>query len=303
MRGRWRGALLPVLAAVALVGLVVAGCGERRSQQAPAADAPGVALVATADYGGRELLSVRVAPGQSVMRALRGATEVKTRYAGGFVERMFGLESDRTGMRDWFFFVNGISSPAGAKDVRLADGDAVWWDHRDWSRLFDTPAVVGQWPAPLALKGGRGPAVAADPPLRAALAEAGADLAEGPSPWRAVVGESDALARRDPAWRRALADPDAAGLAVTVRGGAIVAFGAGRAPRAVVPGARALIAAIPAEGDPADGVVVVVAGLDAAAARAAAGALAADPSIVAQRYALALDGAGRPLAAGGRDGP
>lgn len=304
MRGRWRGALAPLLVAcLTVLALVAAGCGERRSQEAPAADAPGAALVVTADYGARGLLSSRVEPGQSVMRALRGATEVETRYAGAFVAGMYGLGSDRAGMRDWFFFVNGVSSPESAKDVTLADGDGAWWDHRDWSRLFDTPAVVGQWPAPLALPDGRGPRVAADPPLRAALAGLGANLTDGPSPWRAVVGESEALARRDPAWRRALDDPDAAGLTVTIRDGAVVAFGAGGGPRAPVAGARALIAAVPADGDPSDGVVVVVAGLDAAAAAAAAEALAADPGIVAQRYALALDGAGRPRAAGGRDGP
>ena len=48
---------------------------------------------------------------------------------------------------------------------------------------------------------------------------------------------------------------------------------------------------------------MAVAGLDEAAARAAARAVVARPALLAQRYALAFDGAGHPLRAGGRDGP
>ncbi|WP_217914428.1 DUF4430 domain-containing protein [Miltoncostaea marina] len=305
MRRRPCGALAPVLMALlalAALAALAAGC-ERRSQDAPAAEAPAATLVATAGYGERELLSTRVAPGQSVMRALRGATEVRTAYAGAFVDSMLGLRSDAAAEEDWFFFVNGVAGATSAEQVPLGDGDAVWWDHRDWGSLQNAFAVVGQWPAPLALPGGRGPAVAADPPLRAALEAAGARLTDVSSPWRAVVGASDALARRDPAWRRALADPDGAGIGVAVEGGANGPRPGG-APREPVPGARALIAAVPTDpADPQAGVAVVVAGLDDAAARAAARALADDPAIVRGRYALTLDGEGRPLRAAGRAGP
>ncbi len=301
MRRRW--GVLPVLVVLALAAALLAGC-EERAQEAPAAGAPAATLVATADYGARELLSTRVASGQSVMRALRGATEVETRYAGGFVQGMLGRTGDPDGPSDWFFFVNGVASGVGAKDVRLSEGDAVWWDYRDWGFLMSTPAVVGAWPAPLVTAGGRGDRpVAADPPLAGALAADGAEITSGPSPWRARVGASGALAARDPAWRRALADPDAAGLTVTVEDGRIIALapdGSGRAP---VPGARALIAAVPTRPDARDGVLIAVAGLDAAAARAAARALAAHPEMLAHRYALALDGAGNPLRAAGREGP
>lgn len=299
MRGRW--AIVPVLLVLVVAGALLAGC-EERAQDAPAAGAPAATLVATADYGARELLSTRVEPGQSVMRALRGATDVETRYAGGFVQGMLGHASDPDGPSDWFFFVDGVASAVGAKDVTLSDGDAVWWDYRDWGALMSTPAVVGSWPAPLVSPGEERP-VAADAPLAAALAADGADITAGPSAWRARVGASDALAARDPAWRRALADPDAAGLTVTVDDGRIVALepdGSGRTP---VPGARALIAAVPTGVDAQDGVLIAVAGLDEASAQAAARALAADPRMLAQRYALALDGAGTPLRAGGRAGP
>lgn len=302
MRGRPRP--LPVLAAlaVALVVALVSGC-EHRAQEAPAAGAPGATLVASAGYGARELLSTRVAPGQSVMRGLRGATPVRTAYAGGFVSEMLGLATDPAGPRDWFFFVNGIASPVGAKAVRIRDGDSIWWDHRDWGALVETPVVVGQWPAPLAHPGGDGPRVAADPPLRAALAADGATIVAGDPPWRARVGTSADLAARDPAWRRALADPDAAGLTVAVEGGVITALGPDGAPRRPVPGARALVAAVPTAARPQDGVLVAVVGLDEAAAQAAARAVAASPGILRLRYAVAFDGAGTPLVAGGRSTP
>jgi hypothetical protein len=302
VRGRPR-ARVPVLAALVVLALaLVSGC-ETRAQEAPKASAPAAALLVTADYGARELLTTRVAPDQSVMRALRGATAVRTAYSGGFVSEMLGLASDPSGPRDWFYFVNGIESAVGAKTVRLAAGDGVWWDFRNWSLLVSAPAVVGQWPAPMVLPGGRGPSVSADPPLRAALEAFGADLAESDSPWRVRVGASTAIARRDDAWRRALADPDGSGLTITIRDGAIVALTPDGARRVRIPGARALVAAVASGTAPEDGVVVVVAGLDAAAAQAAARTVAADPGVLRGRYAVAFDGAGQPLVAGGRSMP
>ena len=88
--------------------------------------------MATADYGAVPLLDVRAAPGQSVMRALRGATDVDTAYGGGFVSGMLGRRSDLEGTRDWFFFVDGVSASVGAEQVELSAGDTVWWDYRDW---------------------------------------------------------------------------------------------------------------------------------------------------------------------------
>lgn len=291
---------LPVAltALLAVLGLLV-GCEERR-QAAPAADAPAATLVATADYGARELLSTRVEPGQSVMRATRGATEVRTAYAGAFVSSMLGLRSDRSGTRDWFFYVNGLVSSVGAKDVELHDGDGLWWDHRDWGDLQEAPAVVGAWPLPWALPDGRGPEVSADPPLDAPLRDAGARLVRGDPPFRVRVGPSDDIARRDPVWRDALADPDRAGLTVTIAGGAVTAIGPGGGSRTPVPGARAVIAAVPTGTIPEDGALMVVAGLDAGAAQAAAEALARDPGLVGLTYAAALDGEGHVLRAGGR---
>jgi hypothetical protein len=228
---------------------------------------------------------------------------VETAYGGAFVEEMLGRSSDLAATRDWFFYVDGVVATVSARQVRLADGDAVWWDHRDWGALMQAPAVVGLWPAPFARPAGEGPAVAADPPLREALAEAGARIAPGESDWRVRVGASDELARRDPAWRGALDDPDRAGLTVTVEDGRILALSADASGREPVPGARALAAAVPTGAQPGDGVLLAVAGLDAGAARAAAERIAADPQVLRLRYAVAFDGEGRPLRAGGRAGP
>lgn len=287
-----------VLALVLALGAL--GC-ERRSQDAPEAGEPAGRVLITAHYGAQELLDARVPPGQSVMRALRGVTDVGTAYAGGFVAEMFGLRSDAGARRDWFLFVDGLLSPVGAKDVQLADGDEVWWDFRDWHVVSDPWAVVGLWPRPFTRPA---PAVSADAPLDAALRDAGATLTDdADAPWRVRVGASDALAKRDPAWRRALADPTVAGLTATIEDGRIVALDGDADARRPVPGARALIAAVPTADYPEDGVLLVVAGLDEAAARAAAERLARDPEIVRAAYALVLDGAGEPLTAAGRDAP
>lgn len=299
MRGR-PGRPLALIAALLAAAALAAGC-ERRSQDAPAAGEAAATIVATAGYGAEPLLDARVEPGQSLMRALRGATEVETAYGGGFVAGMLGRRGDTGARRDWFFFVDGVSASVGAEQVELGDGQAAWWDFRDWGDLIDTPAVVGMWPAPFAAPGAA-PA-AADPPLAQALAAAGARLTDGPSDWRARVGASPELARRDPAWRRALADPDGAGLTVAIEDGRITALAPDGGPRTPVAGARALAAAVPTGRDPGDGVLLAVAGLDAAAARAAAATVAADPEVLGLRYAVAFDGDGRPLRAGGRAGP
>jgi Domain of unknown function (DUF4430) len=302
VRGR-PGRPLALIAALAAAAALAAGC-EHRAQDEPAPGEAAGTIVATADYGAVPLLDVRAAPGQSVMRALRGATEVETGYGGGFVAGMLGRESDLEGTRDWFFFVDGVSASVSAEQVELSAGEAVWWDYRDWGALMDTPAVVGQWPAPFAQADGR-PAepVLAEPPLDEALRTEGADVTGAASRWRVRVGSSESLARRDPAWRRALDDPDRAGLTVAIEDGRVTALGADAGERRPVPGARALAAAVPTGTEPGDGALLAVAGLDEAAARAAAQAIAADPSLLTGRYAVAFDGEGRPLQAGGRSGP
>jgi hypothetical protein len=293
--GRARVAALLLL--IGLIALGSAAC-ESRSTDAPSAGAPAAGLRVTADYGARVLLDEPVAPDRSVMAALRGATPVRTEYGGGFVAEMFGLASDAGAQRDWFLFVNGLLSPVGAKDAAVAEGDDIWWDFRDWGALSDPWAVIGAWPHPFT---GPAPDVYADAPLAAALRDAGATLSDDPvAPWRVRVGASAALAADDPTWRAALDDPAGAGLTVWVDDGAVVALDGARGTARPVEGARAVIAAMPTGSFPEEGVLVAVAGLDEDAARAAAAALADDPDLVRGAFAVALDGEGRVLRAGGR---
>jgi hypothetical protein len=61
-----------------------------------------------------------------------------------------------------------------------------------------------------------------------------------------------------------------------------------------------VVAAVPVAGAPADGVLLVVAGVDAAAAATAAQAVAKRPEILRLRVAVVLDRSGDPLRAAGR---
>jgi uncharacterized protein DUF4430 len=137
--------------AIALLGaaLAAAGCGL-----GPGGEAGEVSLTATRDYGAQRLVSVAAEPideSDTVMRVLEGDAEISTRYGGGFVQSIDGLEAERAEGRswDWFFYVNGVESTVGAADYALDGGEAIWWDYRDWSTAMRVPAVVGSWPQPL----------------------------------------------------------------------------------------------------------------------------------------------------------
>jgi hypothetical protein len=139
-------------AAVALAGAAAAGgCGF-----GPGSASEGDAtLTVTRDFGSERLVeATQPDPPESetVMRFLDGEADITTRYGGGFVQSIDGLESAERGGRrfDWFFFVNGIESSVGAAEARVYGGDRVWWDYREWSAAMRAPAVVGSWPEPFA---------------------------------------------------------------------------------------------------------------------------------------------------------
>ena len=282
---------LAAIAATMVVALAV-GC-ERVSQSPPERGAASAAIVATADFGSEALLDVRVAPDQTVMRALRGATEVRSEYGGGFVAEMLGRRSDAGARRDWFFWVDGLFAEVGAAERQLADGEEVWWDHHRWDGIRSPLAVVGQWPAPFA-----GREVDADPPLAEVLADAGARPVEGPAKWRVRVDDDADLANRERAWARATRDPAPVGLTARIDDGRILVQRADGAWSAV-PGARALAAAVPLGVRPADGVLLAVAGVDDAAAGAAARRIAAQPDVLRLRTSVVFDADGTPLTHGG----
>ncbi|MBI5103897.1 MAG: DUF4430 domain-containing protein [Solirubrobacterales bacterium] len=142
---------LRLLLAVAAASCAAAasGCGFG-SGEAPG----GTQLRVTTDFGARPLVdsdAPETGGSDTVMRLLqRNVKDVKTRFGGGFVQEIDGVAGGQSDGRqaDWFFYVNGIQSDKGATSVRVHEGDRIWWDHHQWGDARDTPAVVGQFPAP-----------------------------------------------------------------------------------------------------------------------------------------------------------
>jgi hypothetical protein len=217
-------------AAAALCAVAAAGCGL-----GPGADEGEVELTVSRDFGAqvleRETDSIRES--DTVLRLLDRNAEVTTRYGGGFVQSIDGLEGAESAGRtsDWFFYVNGIESPVGAAGYRPDDGDRIWWDYRDWTSAMRVPAVVGSWPEPF-LHGFRGDRYGAEvrclgsPPacrtVTDRLVAAGAQVREVP-PIAAATGADAATAGSTATetggapevsvlvgtWDRVRSDPDA----------------------------------------------------------------------------------------------
>jgi len=201
--------------AIALLGaaLATAGCGL-----GPGSDVGPVSLTVTRDYGAAPVLptaSDEATEADTVMSVLERDAEITTRYGGGFVQSIDGLEAqERFGRSsDWFFYVNGVESTVGAADYPLHGGEAIWWDYRDWSAAMRVPAVVGSWPQPFVggYDGERRPVAvecmgggAACGVARHALGAAGVDISAGAPQGaiRVLVGP----------WARLRADPAAAQL-------------------------------------------------------------------------------------------
>jgi hypothetical protein len=201
-----------VAAALLSAALAAAGCGL-----GPGGDVGSVELAVTREYGSVPMLerSIKARESDTVMRVLESNADISTRYGGGFVQSIEGIEEAHRGGRpyDWFFYVNGVESPVGASDVGLHGGERIWWDYRDWSATEQVPAVVGSWPAPFAegYEGRRHPVAlecegggGACGKVRRALAGAGAELTGGSA--------SEAIRVLVGPWARLRSDPAAAQL-------------------------------------------------------------------------------------------
>jgi hypothetical protein len=142
---------LALLAALALsLAAGLAGCGLGAGEGGNEAR-----VLVTRDFGARQLgarIAQDLSSSETAMRLLERSFDVKTRYGGGFVQSIDGLAGGREGGRpvDWFFYVNGVESDVGSADVKVHDGDSVWWDRHDWSGTPHVPAVVGSFPEPFA---------------------------------------------------------------------------------------------------------------------------------------------------------
>ena len=110
------------LCAVLVAGVLLAGCGG---------DDGTATLKVTRDRGRHVLLVARVPAGLTAMQALERKTDVETSYGGRFVVAVDGLAS--ASRRDWFYFVNGVVGDRSAVEVRLHQGDVLWWDYRAWT--------------------------------------------------------------------------------------------------------------------------------------------------------------------------
>jgi hypothetical protein len=137
-----------VATALLLAALVAAGCGL-----GPGERVADVNLRVTREFGAVPVIGLEVSSYESdtVMRALEANADITTRYGGGFVQSIEGVEGESRDGRsyDWFFFVNGVESPVGAADFDLHGEDRIWWDYRDWTAASRVPAVVGSFPEPL----------------------------------------------------------------------------------------------------------------------------------------------------------
>jgi hypothetical protein len=128
---------------------LVAGCGFGPGATRGGA---GAQLRVTRDFGKVTLRSgaiAKVRETDTVMRFLQSRAKTTTRYGGGFVQSIDGLSGDSSGgRRDWFYFVNGTEAPTGAAMRKLAPGDVVQWDYRNWQATPHVPAIVGAFPEP-----------------------------------------------------------------------------------------------------------------------------------------------------------
>jgi hypothetical protein len=301
-----------VAIALLCAAFAAAGCGV-----GPGQGVGEVSLTVTRDYGAKPVvapLTEGAAESDTVMRVLERNAEISTRYGGGFVQSIDGLEAaERFGRSsDWFFYVDGVESPIGAADFSLHGGDAIWWDYRDWSAAERVPAVVGSWPQPFrdGYEGKR-PATAVEclggggacAEVRARLAAAGARLAAGSAGALRVLVGPWARVREDPAAAQIEAGPQTSGVfadfapagagSYSLRG---LDEGGGEARR-FGPGAGLLAATRRDEAPP----VWVVSGSTRRGVEAAARLL--DAADLRDRYAVAVE-AGRetplPIGRGGQ---
>jgi hypothetical protein len=287
------------IALLLFAALAAAGCGL-----GPGEGLGEVELTVTRDYGTVPVFQRRLGDlteSDTVMRALEGSADISTRYGGGFVQSIEGLEAQESSgsSLDWFFYVDGVESTVGAADYQLHGGESIWWDYRDWGAAMRVPAVVGSWPQPFRNGyGGKRHPVAVEclggaeacATVRSSLEGAGADLVSG-SPdgaIRVLVGPW-ARVRGDPAVAQIEAGPQASGIFADVRSDgnryALQGLDEDGKPARTFGEDAGLVAATRRYDAPP---VWVISGTSAAGVSQAAGLL--NPASLRDRYAVAVEG-------------
>jgi hypothetical protein len=302
----WRS---PALAVALAAVCALAGCGL-----GPGSTPKDVQLTLTRDFGARVLYGARapkVVGQETVMSLLRRNASVETRYGGGFVQSINGLEgATQAGAPwDWFYYVNGVEATKGAADTTVHEGDRVWWDLHDWSQTDDVPAVVGSFPEPfLAGIGGRrypvrvecpDPSAAACRTVLSRLRGIGVPAAvaavsggEGSAILRVLVGPLSAIGG-DLGVKAIAQGPRSSGVYArfTARGRTLALLDAdGHTIRTLGAGAGLVAATRYHEQAP----VWIVTGTDLAGVGRAANAL--DEASLGDRFALAVEASGAKLA-------
>jgi hypothetical protein len=136
------------VAALIAAALLLGGCGIGPGEEQEG----GAVIRVTRDFGHEEIGSTAtktLREDETVMRAMQSKFDVETRFGGRFVQSIDGVKGGGPGgMRDWFFFVNGVEAEVGAAEYELAPGDRVQWDFRDWGTAMRVAAIVGAFPEP-----------------------------------------------------------------------------------------------------------------------------------------------------------
>jgi hypothetical protein len=141
--GRVASALATLAALLCAAG--VAGCGLGAGNGTRQ-----VSLTVTRGFGAQQfgVVDASHVPGsETVMRMLERHFNVATRYGGGFVQSINGLQGSGS-RQNWFYYVNGVEAPQGAAATAVHQGDHIWWDLHDWTATESIPAVVGSFPEP-----------------------------------------------------------------------------------------------------------------------------------------------------------
>jgi hypothetical protein len=298
--------LLPALVAALACALTpaLAGCGFGPGEAKPGA----VALRVTRDFGHKQLgVPVerdQVRDSDTVMRLLQSTHNVTTRYGGAFVQSIDGLQGNKAGEHDWFFYVNGSESSVGAADADLSQSDVVQWDYHRWTATMHVPAIVGAFPEPF-LHGRAGRRLptrveCVDPDAKACDDVIGAlerqhvtaaisplGSAAGQDALRVIVGRWDDV-RESITARLIVKGPAASGVFADVSpdGALTMLDGAGRPARQAPPGSG-LLASTQSEGE---GPVWIVTGADDAGVERAAAALV--PAKLRNAFAVAATPSG-----------
>jgi hypothetical protein len=308
-----RRVLLIMIAAVVLIGAAGAAIGLRTGSGKTTSE---VSLTVTRDFGAKTVDNPQTGLSPSrdatVMRLLDADYEVKTRYGGGFVQSIDGVSGGREDARrvDWFYYVNGVESPVGAAERRVAPGDRIWWDRHQWEAAQRIPAVVGSFPEPF-LAGAEGKRIPVKvvcaqamerscKEVETRLTDAGATglarstIQQGPGPGvlRVIVGRW-ADVRADPTARSLERGPSASGVFARfdAAGGRLDLLDQdGKTVRTLGSGAGLVAATAQSDQQP----TWLVTGTDDVGVAAAAAALQEDR--LANHFAVAIDnGSGIPL--------